>query len=93
MSFQILLQLIGGPSFYSGVRNEILIFKKKNLSSDFKEIFLCIYFWLCWVFITCSVFSSFREQGPLSSCGAGASHCDGWLLLLLSTGSRARGLQ
>ena len=33
---------------------------------------LLIYFWLCWAF------SSFSEQGLLSSCGAQASHCDGF---------------
>ena len=89
--FQILLQLIRGSSFNSWVRNEILPNvkkKKKPFHPDFK-ICLFIYFWQCWVFVLCRVFSSFREQGLLSR----ASHCDGWVLLLLSMGSRARGLQ
>ena len=91
MYFQILLQLIRGSSFNSGVRNEILILKKK-LSSDLKKVFFFI-FGCAGSSLLGSVFSSFREQGLLASCGAQASHCDGWLLLLLSMGSRARGLQ
>ena len=44
MSFQILLQLIGGPSFYSGVRNEILIFKKKIFHLTLKKFFYVFIF-------------------------------------------------
>ena len=36
-----------------------------------------IYFWLYGVFIPAWLFSSCREQGILSTCGAQVSHCDG----------------
>ena len=36
------------------------------------------YFWLCWVFVLHKLFSSCGQQGPLSSRGAQASHCDGF---------------
>ena len=48
--FQILLQLIRGSSFNSGVRNEILILKKNNFHLTLKNFFF-IYFWLRWVFV------------------------------------------
>ena len=45
------------------------------------------YFWLCWVFVAAwGLFSSCREWGLLSGCGARASLQR--LLLLWSTGSR-----
>ena len=94
MYFQLLLQLIRGSSFNSGVRNEILILKKPQLSPDLKFLFIYLFIFGCaGSSLLCSIFSSFREQGLLSSCGVRASHCDDWLLLLLSTGSRAHGLQ
>ena len=39
---------------------------------------LFIYFRLCWVFITATLFSSCSKQGLLSSQGAQASDCDGF---------------
>ena len=53
----------------------------------FKNNFIYIFFWLCWViFALCRLFSSCSKQGLLSGCGARASHCG--CLLLRSTSSR-----
>lgn len=43
-----------------------------------KKIVLCIYFWLCWVYIAALAFSSGGEWGLLSSCSARASHRSGF---------------
>lgn len=44
--------------------------------SFFKK--LIIYLWLCWVFTAVWAFSSCREWGQLSNCGAQASHRSGF---------------
>ena len=74
--------------------------QKDNLSSDQvisrlffnKCIYLFIYFWLLWVFVAALGLSPVEASGGYSSL-----QCSGfslrWLLLLGSTGSRARGLQ
>ena len=33
---------------------------------------LSVFFWLRWAFVCAGLFSSCRERGPLSSCGAQA---------------------
>ena len=40
--------------------------------------FLFFYFCLCWGFVAARAFSSCRERGLLSSCGARASRCSGF---------------
>ena len=50
------------------VKHCLFFFKKNNF----------IYFWLCWVFVAVRAFSSFGDQGLLSSCGVQASHCGGF---------------
>ena len=39
------------------------------------NFFIIHLFWLCWVLVAVWAFSSCREQGLLSGCGAQASHC------------------
>ena len=36
---------------------------------------VCVFIWLCWVFVPAWAFSSCGSRGLLSSCGAQASHC------------------
>ena len=54
--------------------------------------FLCIYFWLCQVFVAAWASLSLQRSGLLCSWGARASHCGG-SSLLRSVASRACGLQ
>ena len=61
-----------------------LFIKKKNYS--FKKI---IYFWLHWVLLLWWAFSSCSEQGPLFSCGVWASHCSGFSLKSMDSGTQA----
>ena len=43
--------------------------------SLFKYIILCVYFWLCWVFLVVDgLFSSWGKSGRLPSCAVQASH-------------------
>ena len=60
------------------------LLKKKNYS--FKKI---IYFWLHWVLLLWWAFSSCSEQGPLFSCGVWASHCSGFSLKSMDSGTQA----
>ena len=61
--------------------------------ASFNAYNLYICFWLHWVFIAvCRLFSSCGEPGLLPSCISQGFSLR-WLLLLLSTGSRALGLQ
>ena len=46
-----------------------------NLWQGFFSFLKCVYLWLCWVLVAAWASLSCREQGPLSSCGAQASHC------------------
>ena len=54
---------------------EELIYIVNNLLNN---IYLFIYFWLCWVFAATHVFSSCSKQGLLSRCGARVSPCCGF---------------
>ena len=52
---------------------------------DFKNI-LCIYFWLCWVFIAVQALFQLQGAGALSSWGVHAAHCGGFLLQSMALG-------
>ena len=73
---------LGGPT--------ILFFFKAEGVLLFLFIYLCIYFWLCWVFVAARGLSLVAVSGGYSSL-----RCAGfsllWLLLLRSTGSRRAG--
>ena len=57
-----------------------------------KKIVLCIYFWLCWVYVAALAFSTGGEWGLLSSCSARASHRRGFSCRgAQALGSRASG--
>ena len=71
-----------------------------SLMATFKRFFFFSnFYFLAALGLCCCVraFSSCADRGATLHCGAQASHCGGfslwWLLLLQSTGSRARGLQ
>ena len=83
--FQILLQLIRGSSFNSGVRNEILILKKKQLSSDFKKFFLYLFLaalglrcWAAFSLVSESRACSLAVVHGLLTVMAGFSCCWAW---------------
>ena len=44
-----------------------------------KNVIIGFYFWLCWVFIACELFSSCGKQGLLCY-SVQASHCEGSLV-------------
>ena len=50
---------------------EVFSYSKNNL-------YLCIYFGLCWIFVAGGLFSSCGERGLLSSCSVQALHCGGF---------------
>ena len=68
--------LLSSASFFLSICNFIYLF-----------LFLAVWSWLL-----CGLFSSFGEEGPLSSCLVQAFSLQ-WLFLLQRTGSQARGLQ
>ena len=62
--------------------SSILLCNNNFFSQSYSVVFFLdyffIYFWLCWVFVAVQPFSSWSEQGLLSSRGAWASHCGGF---------------
>ena len=53
----------------------------------FFNVFICFYFWLCWVFVAARGLSLVAASGGYSSLRC-AGFSSQWLLLLRSTGSR-----
>ena len=76
----------GGSRTFGGVRSDLAL-TFISLLKIFVGLFLVVLGLHGYV----QIFSSYGEQGVLSSCGAQASHCGGFSLH--SMGSRACGLQ
>ena len=68
------------PNIYKGHQLTFFTFLSSNVLSCFyffkdQKPFFFVYFWLCWAFTAACGLSWLWEQGLLSSCGVGASHC------------------